>query len=218
MSSQGQTSTSLPAAAPTCEAGGVLRSHVSQAATVVRRLLALGEREEARERFADLVDLLQRRAVRVAYQYLRDPHDADEAVQEAFLKVFLHMPSYREEFPFEVWFMRILINGCLDQRKARMRRARWVLPLESSDGIETRTAAPGQTAEEGLLARERVTAITSALDHLPERQRSVFMLKHFAGQTTAEVGHTLGLSEATVRVHLFRAVRRLRDLTAETAS
>ncbi len=218
MSSQVPTSTSLPSAAPAFEAGGVLRSPVSLAATTVRRLLAEGDREEARERFADLVDLLQRRALRVAYQYLRDPHDADEAVQEAFLKVFLHMPSYREEYPFEVWFMRILINGCLDQRKARMRRTRWVLPLDSSDGVETRTAAPGRSAEEGLLARERVDAITSALDQLPARQRAVFMLKHFAGQTTAEVGGTLGLSEATVRVHLFRAVRRLRDLTAETAS
>ena len=45
--------------------------------------------------------------------------DADEAVQDAFVKVFAHMTSYRDDLPFEVWFTRILINGCLDRRKAR---------------------------------------------------------------------------------------------------
>ena len=80
---------------------------------------ASSERERAREQFADLVAQHQRRAVRIAYSYLRDAHDADEAVQDAFVKVFTHIASYREEYPFEVWFTRILVNGCLDLRKAR---------------------------------------------------------------------------------------------------
>ena len=87
--------------------------------------------DEARERFGGLVAIHQRRALRIAYQYLRDAAEADEAVQDAFVKVFAHIGSYREAWPFEVWFTRILINGCLDRRKARARRERWFAPAEA---------------------------------------------------------------------------------------
>src|SRR5262245_65116597 len=89
----------------------------------IKALVIAGQRESARERFAELVALQQRRALRIAYHYLRDAHDADEAVQDAFVKVFTHITSYRDELPFEVWFTRILVNGCLDLRKARDRKS-----------------------------------------------------------------------------------------------
>src|SRR5262245_23472315 len=107
-------------------------SRDSEIAANVKALVLSGDREAARERFAELVARQQRRAVRIAFNYLRDAHDADEAVQDAFLKVFTHITSYREEFPFEVWFTRILVNGCLDLRKARARRLRWALPMPSA--------------------------------------------------------------------------------------
>src|SRR4029078_11641222 len=101
-------------------------------------------RDSAREWCAQLGATQHRRAVRIAYQYLRDAHDADEAVQDAFLKVFTHIRSYREELPFEVWFTRILGNACLDVRKARARRLRWVLPLESPTSVMAEHEAPGR--------------------------------------------------------------------------
>ncbi len=107
-------------------------SRDSALAARLKALVLAGERERAREQFGDLVAHHQRRAVRIAYSYLRDAHDADEAVQDAFVKVFTHIASYREEYPFEVWFTRILVNGCLDLRKARARRLRWALPMSSS--------------------------------------------------------------------------------------
>src|SRR5262245_45812344 len=100
-------------------------SEDSRLAVEIRGLVERGEMDEARQRFGELVALHQRRASRIAYQYLRDAFDADEAVQDAFVKVFAHIDSYRETWPFEVWFTRILINGCLDRRKARARRDRW---------------------------------------------------------------------------------------------
>src|SRR4249919_3503019 len=103
-------------------------SEDSKLAVEIRGLVESGEMDEARERFGGLAGLHQRRAARIAYQYLRDASDADEAVQDAFLKVFSHIGSYREAWPFEVWFTRILINGCLDRRKARVRRERWLVP------------------------------------------------------------------------------------------
>src|SRR5262245_18716190 len=88
----------------------------------IRQLVDAGDLDQARERFAGLVEAHQRRALRIAYQYLRDASEADEAVQDAFVKVFAHISSYRDAWPFEVWFTRILINGFLDRRKARARR------------------------------------------------------------------------------------------------
>jgi len=161
-----------------------------------------------------LVAIHQRRAARIAFQYLRDAADADEAVQDAFVKVFSHITSYREAWPFEVWFTRILINGCLDRRKARGRRDRWFSGEEATSADEARASAAGPATdpEHRLLARERRAKIAAAVDRLDGRQRTVFMLCHYGDCTPREVSAMTGLNESTVRVHLFRAARRLRTL------
>src|SRR5881394_1127046 len=110
----------------------------SRLAVDIRGLVERGELEQARQQFEGLVVAHQRRALRIAFQYLRDAAEADEAVQDAFVKVFSHISSYREAWPFEVWFTRILINGCLDRRKARVRRDRWIVAGEvtNADGMQ----------------------------------------------------------------------------------
>jgi RNA polymerase sigma-70 factor (ECF subfamily) len=169
--------------------------------------------DEARERFAELVAMHQRRASRIAFQYLRDPSEADEAVQDAFVKVFSHIGSYREAWPFEVWFTRILINGCLDRRKARARRDRWFVQGEASSADEARVGAGRPNdPEQSLLARERRARIAAAIDKLDGRQRTVFMLSQYGDCTPKEISAMTGLNESTVRVHLFRAARKLRAL------
>ncbi|MEQ1574246.1 MAG: sigma-70 family RNA polymerase sigma factor [Vicinamibacterales bacterium] len=185
----------------------------SELAGAIKALVISGDRETARERFAELVAHQQRRAIRIACHYLRNAHDADEAVQDAFVKVFTHITSYREDLPFEVWFTRVLVNGCLDLRKARARRLRWVVsPSSQPDVWPQDPIAPDQSPEERLVSRERAQEIAAAVQRLPDRQRAVFTFCHIAGQSTREVSQALGLREATVRVHLFRAVRKLRGL------
>jgi RNA polymerase sigma-70 factor (ECF subfamily) len=188
----------------------------TQLAIDLRQLVDRGDLEQARELFSGLVEAHQRRASRIAYQYLRDASEADEAVQDAFVKVFSHISSYREAWPFEVWFTRILINGCLDRRKARARRERWLVPAgETTEAVEFRAwvAGPHDPSPEGrLLARERRERIAAAIDRLDGRQRTVFMLCHYGDCTPREVSAMTGLNESTVRVHLFRAARKLRGL------
>jgi RNA polymerase sigma-70 factor, ECF subfamily len=183
-------------------------------AVTIRGLVERGDMEEARERFGELVGVHQRRASRIAYQYLRDAAEADEAVQDAFVKVFSHITSYREAWPFEVWFTRILINGCLDRRKAQIRRDRWMAGSEMSSADEARLSASHHATdpERRLLVRERRTRIASAINRLDGRQRTVFMLSHYGDCTSREISAMTGLNESTVRVHLFRAVRKLRGL------
>jgi RNA polymerase sigma-70 factor (ECF subfamily) len=182
----------------------------------LRQLVDRGDLEQARELFSGLVEAHQRRASRIAFQYLRDASEADEAVQDAFVKVFSHISSYREAWPFEVWFTRILINGCLDRRKARARRERWLVPAgETNEADEFRAWVAGPhdpSPETRLLARERRERIAAAIDRLDGRQRTVFMLCHYGDCTPREVSAMTGLNESTVRVHLFRAARKLRGL------
>jgi RNA polymerase sigma-70 factor, ECF subfamily len=196
------------------------------AASAVKAHQAAGELVQARERYAELVARHQRRAARIAYHYLRDSAEADEAVQDAFVKAYQHLASFREELPFDVWFTRILINGCLDRIKSRTRRERWLLPMSGArrtggaDGgadereMTDRVASAGLSPEQALLGRERRQQIATALAKLPERQRSVFVLSHVEGRTSREVSALTGLNESTVRVHLFRAIRKLRALLA----
>jgi RNA polymerase sigma-70 factor, ECF subfamily len=199
------------AGVPGREADGV-------AASAVKALQAEGRHAEARERYAELVGRHQRRAARIAFHYMRDAAEADEAVQDAFVKAYSHLASFREELPFEVWFTRILINGCLDRIKARTRRERWITAMPDGPGGERdfaeRAPASGPSPEDALLTLERRRTLAAALAKLPERQRSVFLLSHYEGCTSREVSAMTGLNESTVRVHLFRAIRRLRTLLA----
>jgi RNA polymerase sigma-70 factor (ECF subfamily) len=183
----------------------------------VKALHAMGRVDAARDRYGELVTRYQRRAVRIAFHYLRDAADADEAVQDAFVKAYVHIGTFREELPFEVWFTRILINGCLDRLKARRRRERWMAPTPlDPEGNERDPAeylpSRGPSPEEHVLSEERGRQLTAALSQLPERQRMVFMLSQLEGRTSREVSAMTGLNESTVRVHLFRAIRRLRGL------
>ncbi len=193
-------------------------------ASAVKSLQAEGRHADARERFGELVARHQRRASRIAYHYLRDAAEADEAVQDAFVKAYSHLSSFREELPFDVWFTRILINGCLDRIKARKRRERWQVSLAgpgpenaTERDISERVASSGPSPEEALLAREQRRQIADALALLPERQRAVFVLSQVEGCTSREVSALTGLNESTVRVHLFRAIRKLRASLAAGA-
>jgi RNA polymerase sigma-70 factor, ECF subfamily len=184
----------------------------SRLAVEIRGLVERGEHDEARERFAELVRGHQRRASRIAYQYLRDAAEADEAVQDAFVKVFTHIGSYREAWPFEVWFTRILINGCLDRRKSQARRDRWIVDGGVSPADEARLSQGASDPERRLLQRERRVQVAAAIDKLEGRQRTIFMLCHYGDCTPREISAMTGLNESTVRVHLFRAARKLRGL------
>lgn len=189
-------------------------SPASVLAAEIKALVEQGQRDEARDRFGALVALLQRRALRIAFQYLRDAADADEAVQDAFVKVFLHIEQYRSDLPFDVWFTRILVNAALDRLKARGRQQRWIShSADEENGRPVEQVPAGEASHERrLLAKERWEHVTAAVASLPDRQRLVFTLCHLDERTPAEISAATGMSQATVRVHLFRALRKLRGV------
>ena len=173
--------------------------------------------DEARERFGELVAAHQRRASRIAYQYLRDAAEADEAVQDAFVKVFAHIDVVSRGVA-----VRSLVHAHPHQRLPRS--AQGAQPAatagscrptsrERADEARRRSAAGARADPEArLLARERRARLAAAIDRLDGRQRTVFMLCHYGDCTPREVSAMTGLNESTVRVHLFRAARKLRGL------
>jgi RNA polymerase sigma-70 factor (ECF subfamily) len=194
------------------------QSGASALAAEIKALVVAGNRDAARDRFGALVAVLQRRALRIAFHYLRDAADADEVVQDAFVKVFLHIEQYREELPFDVWFMRILVNSSLDRLKSRNRQQRWIAG-PSEDSLDERpveqAADTDSSTEHKLLMKERWQQVVKAVASLPDRQRLVFTLSHIDERTAAEISEATGMSPATVRVHLFRALRKLRTVLGE---
>jgi RNA polymerase sigma-70 factor (ECF subfamily) len=187
----------------------------SALAAQVQDYLAAGNDHAARDAFAQIVTRQQRRASRIAWHYLRDVAEADEAVQDAFVKAYTHITSFQRNLSFEVWLTRILINGCLDRQKARTRRSRWLLPVADAGrrdqaAIDRATRPTDRSPEAQLMAREWRDQLIAAVQKLPDRQRLVFMLCHYADHSTRDVAEMTGLNESTVRVHLFRAIRKLR--------
>ena len=181
----------------------------------VQDLVAANDHAAARDLFSQIVTRQQRRAARIAWHYLRDAADADEAVQDAFVKAYTHIASFHRNLSFEVGFTRILINGCLDRQKARTRRSRWLTPLADAGrrdqvAVERASRPSDRSPEQLVLAREWRDQVSAAVNKLPGRQRLVFMLCHYNDHSTRDVAEITGLNESTVRVHLFRAVRKLR--------
>lgn len=190
------------AALPTDDASAV--------AAEVKGLLEADRRDAAADRFGDLVALWQRRAVRLAFYYLGNAADADEAVQDAFVKVYTHMTTFRADLPFDAWFTRILVNTCLDRLKSRRRTpgasAADVLATDVLDSMASHEPSP----ERRLLAASAWDSVAAAVRALPTRQRETFVLCHLDEASPHAAAEILGMKAATVRVHLFRALRKLR--------
>ncbi|HUU35024.1 MAG TPA: sigma-70 family RNA polymerase sigma factor [Vicinamibacterales bacterium] len=185
-------------------------------AAEVKALLEAGRREEAADRFGVLVGVWQRRALRLALHYLGNATDADDAVQDAFVKLYAHMTAYRADLSFDAWFTRIVVNTCLDHLKARRRLPTWSAgPQTSASDIAEALPSREPSAERRLMAGDRWRALTAAVSQLPARQREVFVLTHLDEQPPPAIAQILGMNPATVRVHLFRALRRLRSVLGD---
>ncbi len=185
-------------------------------AAEVKVLLEAGRRDEASECFGRLVTLWQRRALRLAFHYLGNAADADDAVQDAFVKLYAHMTTYRADLSFDAWFSRIVVNTCLDQLKARRRMPAGLAGLhESAWDVSASLATHEPSVERRMLGRDAWRAVSDVVRRLPARQREVFVLTHLDELPPQAIAQALGMSPATVRVHLFRALRRLRSVLGD---
>lgn len=162
-----------------------------------------------------LSELMRRhhqRVYRVAFAYLRDADEALEVVQEAFVKAYRGAARWDGSAEVRPWLVRITVNESIDRyRRIRRRRA----AEHSLDVEQGHWAAAGPSPERGVLGRELRERIESALAALPERQRAIFVLRHYQGMELGEIAGALGVRLGTVKSGLHRALQRLRVLLAE---
>jgi RNA polymerase sigma-70 factor (ECF subfamily) len=155
----------------------------------------------------------QRRVYRIALSYLRDPDDALDAVQETFVKAFVSAARWDCSADAGPWLSRIAVNHAIDRyRRAKRRRATYS-PIEEGDH-DTHYAAEDPSPERRAISRNLGERIGNALKALPEKQRAVFVLRHYDEMSLEDIATTLGLRLGTVKSSLHRAVLGLRERLA----
>jgi len=154
-----------------------------------------------RQAFGRLVDRNMKRTYSVALRLVNDRHLAEEVVQEAFVKAYQAIGSFRGDSEFTTWLYRIVVNLSLNAMKANKRTH---MPLDS---VLSASLTPVQEPSEDSL---RTDLIRKALTDLPALQQQVVVLRHLEGHSTREVSKILQCSEGTVKTHLFRGLKKLR--------
>jgi RNA polymerase sigma-70 factor, ECF subfamily len=155
--------------------------------------------------FATLVRSTYRRAYALAFRLVRDSFEAEDVVQEAYLRMFRSMEGFREEAKLETWMHRIVTNVAITRLRSRG-RSNELLSDEVPEPV------PFELSDAGVAVRDQ---LEGALDRLPAGQRTVVVLKDVYGLSCREIADELEIQEGAVKVRLHRARKRLREEIAE---
>jgi RNA polymerase sigma-70 factor (ECF subfamily) len=165
--------------------------------------------------FAQLVRAYDQSVLRLALNLLRSPEDAQDVYQEAFLRVYRNLNSFRFDCSFHTWLYRIVTNLCLDQMRRRKVRREEPAVVEGSDGPLDRMdsfveARAESDPERKLYAGQIRRRVKEVLGALTPRERMVFEMRHYQGLRLRRIGEILGASEEAAKNCLFRANRKMR--------
>ncbi len=165
--------------------------------------------------FATLIDRYKDRVFRLLGRYCRDPVECEDLAQDVFLKVFRKLHTFQQESAFFTWLYRITVNAATDHisraghRRLRLVEDESVLDAGVRDHEAESPVAPLLAAELALVTREIV-------DALPEKYRTILMLREFEDLSYTEIASVLQIQLGTVESRLFRARRRFKDLLERT--
>jgi RNA polymerase sigma-70 factor (ECF subfamily) len=200
-----------------------VRGHmVSQALSRVDDNALIREAQRGnRVAFEDLVRHYDHAVLRLALRLTGSEHDAQDIYQEAFLKAYRNLGSFRFECSFYTWIYRIVTNLCLDHLRKRQVRKEDTAVTVNQEGSEYNlldNVADDRAVfnpERDLMRRELGRKIGLALNRLTPRERMVFELKHYQGLKLRTIGEMLSTTEETAKNTLFRATQKLRGALAE---
>ncbi len=148
--------------------------------------------------FGRLVERHERMVLRTALRLLGRMEEAQDAAQEAFLRMHKYLERFDESRDLGPWLYRLVVNACHDL--ASRRRGARLVPLDDLRDAEHPTSRTGpDEIEQALTAAEQRRLIADALTELPEKERAVIVLRDLEGLSTGEVARILGSSEGTVR-------------------
>jgi len=158
-----------------------------------------------------LVNKYQNKVYDIAYRHTRNAEDAYDLSQEIFLRAFKSLGKFRRKSSFYTWLYRIAVNVCIDhgRQKSRLR----AVPIEEwACSHDSFIAGSGYSPAEAVELQELKHYIAKAIDQLPPKQRTVFILKRQEGLSLEEIAKTLGRSVGTIKAHLSHATHKLMDL------
>jgi RNA polymerase sigma-70 factor, ECF subfamily len=165
--------------------------------------------------FRTLVERHSRGMFRLAYRMTSNEQDAEDVVQEAFLRAFRRLDQYDARARFSSWLFRITANCAYDTLRARKRRDEEPWP-EMNDGSETPVDFPSAdpAPDRLMLSVEIRRRVGLAMSRMSAQEKAAFVLRHFEGMSTAEIGAALELEASAAKQSVLRAVRKVRQVLA----
>ena len=177
-----------------------------QEAAIVRKVLG-GDANA----FETLVLEYEKNVYNIALRMTGNSEDASDMTQEAFIKAFNSLQSFRGDSKFSVWLYRIVSNVCLDFLRSRNRRPTVSLSVEDDDGEDTQLDVADESQSPELLLDRKLTreSVRRGLDSLPPDYRQILLLREIQGFSYEEISKALHLEVGTVKSRIFRARKRL---------
>lgn len=165
--------------------------------------------------FADLVARFGKELYVFLWRMLSSEQDAEDCLQEAFLRAFRAYPGMYGEVNYRAWLYRIAGNTAKTQLRRRQRRDGRETAVESEAELEQRAAAPhANPTEDSLQRHEQMVEVRRAVYALPHKQQQSLILRKYQGLSYAEIGEALNCSPESARANVYQALKRLRGSLA----
>lgn len=163
--------------------------------------------------FETLVLSYEKNVYNLALRMVKNPEDASDMAQEAFIRAYNSLASFRGESKFSVWLYRIVSNVCLDFLRSRSRHPTVSLSVKNDEGEETELDIPDESQSPEALLERRLTrdSVRRGLDALSEEYRQILLLREIQGLSYDEIAETLSMELGTVKSRIFRARKKLCD-------
>lgn len=162
--------------------------------------------------FEALVLRYEKTVYNIALRMVGDRDDAADMTQDAFIKAYNSLSSFRGDSKFSVWLYRITTNVCLDFLRSKSRRQQVSLTVgDDDDDADVQLDIPDTEAdpERQLMKKLGMQAVEEGLRSLPDKQRQILVMRELGGMSYDEIGRELSLEEGTVKSRIFRARKRL---------
>ncbi|MEE8584531.1 MAG: sigma-70 family RNA polymerase sigma factor [Acidobacteriota bacterium] len=164
------------------------------------------------EAFQSLVEFHSRRVFQLAYRLTGNEQDAEEVVQETFLRAYLQLERFESRAQFSTWLHRIAVNCAYDwMRKRRRHLEGRENPDRHDQSTLLRLASRRPSADRLLASQEIRQKVADTLGRLSLNERAAFVLRHFEGLSISEISRQLDLGTSATKHSIFRAVRKLRE-------
>ena len=175
--------------------------------TELDKELVLRVQQGDKSAFDLLVVKYQHRIIQLVNRYIKDPSEAQDVAQEAFIKAYRALGNFRGESAFYTWLYRIAINTAKNYLVSRSRRySDYHVDVQDAEQVENATQLKGMDTPEYLLLNDEIiNAINLAIENLPEDMKTAIILREFEGLSYEEIAQTMDCPVGTVRSRIFRA-------------